>query len=159
MIEPTWPWCFGVMMYLCSSFCSGPKQNQAGDSKLLSQVHPGGAGVVLQRHARDLLPVWSPHSRHASPGGASPPPDVLCCCYSETYLLMIQCGVLMFKISFQMTYTIAKTYQPPKPGSVLSFQNAALGSVGEPLFLEGDISLYEAIKETLGRSLIFLRTH
>lgn len=31
----------------------------------------------------------------------------------------------------QITYTIAKTYQPPKPGSVLSFQNAALGSVGE----------------------------
>lgn len=33
----------------------------------------------------------------------------------------------------QITYTIAKTYQPPKPGSVLSFQNAALGSVGESL--------------------------
>lgn len=31
----------------------------------------------------------------------------------------------------QITYTIARTYQPPKPGSVLSFQNAALGSVGE----------------------------
>lgn len=31
----------------------------------------------------------------------------------------------------QITYTIAKTYQPLKPGSVLSFQNAALGSVGE----------------------------
>ncbi|XP_072317147.1 myotubularin-related protein 11 [Eucyclogobius newberryi] len=29
----------------------------------------------------------------------------------------------------QMTYTIAKSYQPLKPGSVLSFQNAALGSV------------------------------
>lgn len=39
------------------SFCSGPKQNQAGDSKLLSEVHPGGAGAVLQRHACDLLPV------------------------------------------------------------------------------------------------------
>lgn len=31
----------------------------------------------------------------------------------------------------QITYTIARTYQPPRPGSVLSFQNAALGSVGE----------------------------
>lgn len=31
----------------------------------------------------------------------------------------------------QITYTIAKTYQPLRPGSVLSFQNAALGSVGE----------------------------
>ncbi|MED6291126.1 hypothetical protein CHARACLAT_020352, partial [Characodon lateralis] len=29
----------------------------------------------------------------------------------------------------EITYTIAKTYQPLKPGSVLSFQNAALGSV------------------------------
>eukprot|EP00064_Thunnus_orientalis_P015485 superscaffoldBa00002874_g15538 len=29
----------------------------------------------------------------------------------------------------EMTYTIAKTYQPLKPGSVLSFQNAALGSL------------------------------
>lgn len=44
---------------------------------------------------------------------------------------MIPLAVLMLKISPQMTYTIAKTYQPPKPGSVLSFQNAALGSVGE----------------------------
>lgn len=39
------------------SLCSGPKQNQAGDSKLLSQVHTGGAGAVLPRHACDLLPV------------------------------------------------------------------------------------------------------
>ncbi|MEQ2265914.1 hypothetical protein XENORESO_014660, partial [Xenotaenia resolanae] len=31
----------------------------------------------------------------------------------------------------EITYTIAKTYQPLKPRSVLSFQNAALGSVGE----------------------------
>ncbi|MEQ2287999.1 hypothetical protein AMECASPLE_018500, partial [Ameca splendens] len=31
----------------------------------------------------------------------------------------------------EITYTIAKTYQPLKPGSVLSFQNAALGSVGK----------------------------
>lgn len=31
----------------------------------------------------------------------------------------------------QITYAIARTYQPPKPGSVLSLQNAALGSVGE----------------------------
>uniref|UniRef100_A0A3B4A5D9 Myotubularin phosphatase domain-containing protein n=1 Tax=Periophthalmus magnuspinnatus TaxID=409849 RepID=A0A3B4A5D9_9GOBI len=35
----------------------------------------------------------------------------------------------------QMTYTIAKTYQPLKPGSVLSFQNAALGSVEMKQFL------------------------
>ncbi|XP_075899452.1 myotubularin-related protein 11 isoform X1 [Nelusetta ayraudi] len=35
----------------------------------------------------------------------------------------------------EMTYTIAKTYQPPKPGSVLSFQNAALGSVEMKQFL------------------------
>ncbi|XP_040022208.2 myotubularin-related protein 11 isoform X2 [Gasterosteus aculeatus] len=35
----------------------------------------------------------------------------------------------------EITYTIAKTYQPPKPGSVLSFQNAALGSVEMKQFL------------------------
>uniref|UniRef100_A0A8D3ANP8 Myotubularin related protein 11 n=1 Tax=Scophthalmus maximus TaxID=52904 RepID=A0A8D3ANP8_SCOMX len=35
----------------------------------------------------------------------------------------------------EMTYTIAKTYQPLKPGSVLSFQNAALGSVEMKQFL------------------------
>ncbi|XP_063343029.1 myotubularin-related protein 11 [Pelmatolapia mariae] len=35
----------------------------------------------------------------------------------------------------EMTYSIAKTYQPPKPGSVLSFQNAALGSVEMKQFL------------------------
>lgn len=31
----------------------------------------------------------------------------------------------------QITYTIAKTYQPLKPGTLLSFQNSALGSIGE----------------------------
>ncbi|XP_026173515.1 myotubularin-related protein 11 isoform X3 [Mastacembelus armatus] len=35
----------------------------------------------------------------------------------------------------EITYTIAKTYQPLKPGSVLSFQNAALGSVEMKQFL------------------------
>ncbi|XP_061839091.1 myotubularin-related protein 11 isoform X1 [Nerophis lumbriciformis] len=35
----------------------------------------------------------------------------------------------------EMTHTIAKTYQPLKPGSVLSFQNAALGSVEMKQFL------------------------
>ncbi|TNN02147.1 hypothetical protein fugu_009634 [Takifugu bimaculatus] len=35
----------------------------------------------------------------------------------------------------EITYTIARTYQPPKPGSVLSFQNAALGSVEMKQFL------------------------
>ncbi|CAG5959291.1 unnamed protein product [Menidia menidia] len=35
----------------------------------------------------------------------------------------------------EMTYTIAKTYQPLKPGSVSSFQNAALGSVEMKQFL------------------------
>uniref|UniRef100_A0A8C5G5A2 Myotubularin phosphatase domain-containing protein n=1 Tax=Gouania willdenowi TaxID=441366 RepID=A0A8C5G5A2_GOUWI len=35
----------------------------------------------------------------------------------------------------EMTHTIARTYQPPKPGSVLSFQNAALGSVEMKQFL------------------------
>lgn len=53
-------------------FCSGPKQNQAGDSQLLAEVHPRGAGAVLQGHACDLLPVWSPHSGHSSPGGECP---------------------------------------------------------------------------------------
>lgn len=36
---------------------------------------------------------------------------------------------------FQITYTIAKTYQPLKPGTILSFQNAALGSIGELLII------------------------
>uniref|UniRef100_A0A3Q2Z8H6 Myotubularin related protein 11 n=1 Tax=Hippocampus comes TaxID=109280 RepID=A0A3Q2Z8H6_HIPCM len=35
----------------------------------------------------------------------------------------------------EITHTIAKTYQPLKPGSVLSFQNAALGSVEMKQFL------------------------
>lgn len=35
----------------------------------------------------------------------------------------------------EITYTIAKTYQPLRPGSVLSFQNAALGSVEMKQFL------------------------
>ncbi|KAM3872961.1 myotubularin-related protein 11 [Diretmus argenteus] len=35
----------------------------------------------------------------------------------------------------EITYTIAKTYQPLKPGTVLSFQNAALGSVEMKQFL------------------------
>uniref|UniRef100_A0A665UF01 Myotubularin phosphatase domain-containing protein n=1 Tax=Echeneis naucrates TaxID=173247 RepID=A0A665UF01_ECHNA len=35
----------------------------------------------------------------------------------------------------EITYTIAKTYQPVKPGSILSFQNAALGSVEMKQFL------------------------
>lgn len=35
----------------------------------------------------------------------------------------------------EITYTIAKTYQPLKPGSVLSFQNVALGSVEMKQFL------------------------
>ncbi|CAG00931.1 unnamed protein product [Tetraodon nigroviridis] len=35
----------------------------------------------------------------------------------------------------EITYTIARTYQPPKPGSVSSFQNAALGSVEMKQFL------------------------
>ncbi|XP_034030135.1 myotubularin-related protein 11 isoform X2 [Thalassophryne amazonica] len=35
----------------------------------------------------------------------------------------------------EITYTIAKTYQPHKPGSVLSFQNTALGSVEMKQFL------------------------
>uniref|UniRef100_A0A3P8VTC3 Myotubularin related protein 11 n=1 Tax=Cynoglossus semilaevis TaxID=244447 RepID=A0A3P8VTC3_CYNSE len=35
----------------------------------------------------------------------------------------------------EMTYTIVKTYQPLKPGSVLSFQNAALGSIEMKQFL------------------------
>uniref|UniRef100_A0A3Q2QMN0 Myotubularin related protein 11 n=1 Tax=Fundulus heteroclitus TaxID=8078 RepID=A0A3Q2QMN0_FUNHE len=35
----------------------------------------------------------------------------------------------------EITYTIAKTYQPLKPESVLSFQNAALGSVEMKQFL------------------------
>lgn len=43
----------------------------------------------------------------------------------------LSCWWARCAFSPQITYTIAKTYQPPKPGSVLSFQNAALGSVGE----------------------------
>ncbi|KAJ8290128.1 hypothetical protein GJAV_G00009010 [Gymnothorax javanicus] len=35
----------------------------------------------------------------------------------------------------EITYSIAKTYQPLKPGTVLSFQNAALGSVEMKQFL------------------------
>ncbi|KAF7226560.1 myotubularin-related protein 11 isoform X1 [Nothobranchius furzeri] len=35
----------------------------------------------------------------------------------------------------EITYTIARTYQPLKPGAVLSFQNAALGSVEMKQFL------------------------
>ncbi|KAJ7985456.1 hypothetical protein DPEC_G00352220 [Dallia pectoralis] len=35
----------------------------------------------------------------------------------------------------EITYAIAKTYQPLKPGTVLSFQNAALGSVEMKQFL------------------------
>ncbi|XP_029959458.1 LOW QUALITY PROTEIN: myotubularin-related protein 11 [Salarias fasciatus] len=35
----------------------------------------------------------------------------------------------------EMSFTIAKTYQPPRPGAVLSFQNAALGSVEMKQFL------------------------
>ncbi|XP_015259816.1 PREDICTED: myotubularin-related protein 11, partial [Cyprinodon variegatus] len=35
----------------------------------------------------------------------------------------------------EITFTIAKTYQPLRPGSVLSFQNAALGSVEMKQFL------------------------
>lgn len=35
----------------------------------------------------------------------------------------------------QMTFTIVKTFQPPKPGAVQSFQNAALGSVEMKQFL------------------------
>ncbi|XP_062321416.1 myotubularin-related protein 11 [Osmerus eperlanus] len=37
--------------------------------------------------------------------------------------------------AIEITYTIAKTYQPTKPGTVLSFQNAALGSVEMKQFL------------------------
>ncbi|XP_071378093.1 myotubularin-related protein 11 [Centroberyx affinis] len=37
--------------------------------------------------------------------------------------------------AIEITYTIAKTYQPLKPGTVLSFQNAALGSVEMKQFL------------------------
>ncbi len=40
---------------------------------------------------------------------------------------------------FQITYTIAKTYQPLKPGTILSFQNAALGSIGELLIINTKI--------------------
>ncbi|XP_016394093.1 myotubularin-related protein 11 [Sinocyclocheilus rhinocerous] len=35
----------------------------------------------------------------------------------------------------EITYTIAKTYQPLKPGTILSFQNAALGSIEMKQFL------------------------
>ncbi|KAG9345275.1 hypothetical protein JZ751_009821 [Albula glossodonta] len=35
----------------------------------------------------------------------------------------------------EITYSIAKTYQPLKPGTILSFQNAALGSVEMKQFL------------------------
>lgn len=35
----------------------------------------------------------------------------------------------------EITYTIAKTYQPHKPGTILSFQNAALGSIEMKQFL------------------------
>ncbi|XP_064207198.1 myotubularin-related protein 11 isoform X1 [Anguilla rostrata] len=37
--------------------------------------------------------------------------------------------------AMEITYSIAKTYQPLKPGTVLSFQNAALGSVEMKQFL------------------------
>ncbi|KAM4600422.1 myotubularin-related protein 11 [Polymixia lowei] len=37
--------------------------------------------------------------------------------------------------AIEITYTIAKTYQPLKPGTVLSYQNAALGSVEMKQFL------------------------
>lgn len=35
---------------------SGAKQDQAGDTKLLAEVHSGGAGALLQGHASRLLP-------------------------------------------------------------------------------------------------------
>lgn len=45
--------CNFVSLLLCFS---GPKQDQAGDTKLLAEVHSGGAGALLQRHASRLLP-------------------------------------------------------------------------------------------------------
>ncbi|XP_027142671.1 myotubularin-related protein 11 [Larimichthys crocea] len=52
----------------------------------------------------------------------------------------------------EITYTIAKTYQPPKPGSVLSFQNAALGSVEMKQFLSNrrrnaHMNWYESVSD------------
>nr|XP_023657190.1 myotubularin-related protein 11-like [Paramormyrops kingsleyae] len=48
----------------------------------------------------------------------------------------------------EITYAIAKTYQPLKPGSILSFQNAALGSVEMRQFLsnrrpDGQMKLFD----------------
>uniref|UniRef100_UPI0037E778B0 myotubularin-related protein 11 n=1 Tax=Semicossyphus pulcher TaxID=241346 RepID=UPI0037E778B0 len=52
----------------------------------------------------------------------------------------------------EITYTIAKTYQPLKPGSVLSFQNAALGSVEMKQFLSNrprnaHMNWYESVSD------------
>lgn len=49
----------------------------------------------------------------------------------------------------EITYTIAKTYQPLKPGTFLSFQNAALGSVEMKQFLsnrrrDADMNWFES---------------
>uniref|UniRef100_A0A8C4Z5P8 Myotubularin related protein 11 n=1 Tax=Gadus morhua TaxID=8049 RepID=A0A8C4Z5P8_GADMO len=52
----------------------------------------------------------------------------------------------------EITYTIAKTYQPLKPGCVLAFQNAALGSVEMKQFLsnrrrDGQMNWFESVDE------------
>ncbi|KAL2084410.1 hypothetical protein ACEWY4_019928 [Coilia grayii] len=52
----------------------------------------------------------------------------------------------------EITYTIAKTYQPLKPGTVLSFQNAALGSIEMKQFLSNrrrdpDMNWFESLSD------------
>ncbi|CAL8247717.1 unnamed protein product [Lota lota] len=54
--------------------------------------------------------------------------------------------------AIEITYTIAKTYQPLKPGCVLAFQNAALGSVEMKQFLsnrrrDGQMNWFESVDE------------
>ncbi|KTF81082.1 hypothetical protein cypCar_00029575, partial [Cyprinus carpio] len=43
--------------------------------------------------------------------------------------------LVLYCRDMRITYTIAKTYQPLKPGTILSFQNAALGSIEMKQFL------------------------
>ncbi|KTG16020.1 hypothetical protein cypCar_00017348 [Cyprinus carpio] len=43
--------------------------------------------------------------------------------------------LVLYCRDLRITYTIAKTYQPLKPGTILSFQNAALGSIEMKQFL------------------------
>ncbi len=51
--------------------CSGTVSHQTSDPYLLPKIHPGGAGVVLPRHACPLLPVWQTHAWYSSCGGLS----------------------------------------------------------------------------------------